>query len=263
MVGRRPKRTRLLAASHQRSWLWGRHAVLELLASGRWPPLEVRIADRLDADVRAAVLSQCAALGCPVESGTNQELTRWCGSREHQGLLALLPPYPYAALDAALAAASPVPLFLILDRLQDPHNFGAILRAADVFGVDAVFVGAAAQCEVTPHVVRSSAGSVQHLTLCRVDALSELPAVLRTRCGVATWAAAGAGALALPAGDWRGPLALVIGNEGTGIAPDLAARCAGTVSIPQFGRVASLNAAVAAGVLLYEVRRQRSLARSH
>lgn len=236
--------------------------MLEALAAGRWLPLEVRLAEHLDAPLRQEVATACEARGVAVAEHPGEQLTRWCRTGEHQGLLALMPPYPYAELEAVVAGAREPPLFLILDRIQDPHNFGAILRAAEVFGVDAVFVGEHAQADVTPHVARSSAGAVNHVAVCRIAALPELPGRLRQMRGVRTWTTLGGDAAPLSTVSFQGPCALVIGNEGDGVSPDLAAACDGAVTIPQVGRVQSLNAAVATGVLLYEVRRQRSQGRS-
>ncbi|MFV0442671.1 MAG: 23S rRNA (guanosine(2251)-2'-O)-methyltransferase RlmB [Planctomycetaceae bacterium] len=257
MVGRRRKSSRKLAAGPQRSWLWGRHAVLEMLAAGRWRPLELRVADDLDSNVRATVETDARACNAPLTEHSSLQLTRWCGAAEHQGLLALMPPYPYLSIDAALAALRDPPLMLILDRIQDPHNFGAILRSAEVFGVDVVVIGEQAQCDVTPHVVRSSAGAVNHIGIARVADLSALPALLRQHCGARAFAAAGDSAQPVATADLRTATAIVIGNEGVGVSSELRSACDAAIRISQVGRIDSLNAAVAAGVLLYEVRRQR------
>ena len=257
MVGRRRKSPRKLAASHQRSWLWGRHAVMEALTAARWLPKEVRLSEDLEPEARSTVEGLCRSHGIAVEFHPHEQLTRWCGTAEHQGLLALMPPYPYADIDGILTALPAAPLLLILDRIQDPHNFGAILRSADVFGVDAVFVGDRAQCEVTPHVARSSSGAVNHVPICRVEPLAQLLQRLCEKGGVRTLAATGESEASLTESDLTGPVALVIGNEGNGVDAGLLDACDGSLHIPQHGQVDSLNAAVAAGVLLYEARRQR------
>lgn len=168
-----------------------------------------------------------------------------------------MPPYPYVELEAALSRAKSPPLVVILNRIQDPHNFGAILRSAEVFGVDAVIVGEASQCEVTPHVARSSAGAVNYLPIVRMPDLAACPAGLWGHSQILTYAAIGATGMAAHQCDLRAPCAIIIGNEGSGIDRPLLDAAKGRISIPQSGRVESLNAAVAAGVLLYEVQRQR------
>ena len=148
---------------------------------------------------------------------------------------------------------------MILDRIQDPHNFGAILRSAEVFGVDAVVIGETSQCDVTPHVARSSAGAVNHLPIARMEHLDQCPARLWDAGRIRTYAATGEGTAAPREVDFREPCALIIGNEGAGISRPLLNAAHGRICIPQHGRIESLNAAVAAGVLLYEVQRQRAM----
>lgn len=260
MVGRRRSHRRRLAASHPRSWLWGRHAVIELLEADRWRPLELRVADRLERELKERVTARAEALNVPWSEHPFEKLTDWCGTTEHQGLLALMPPYPYADLEAVLAAARQPGLFLVLDRIQDPYNFGAILRSAEVFRVDGVIVGGRGQCEVTPHVARSSAGGVNSLSLCRVEDLATALQQLSAVPGLDVVAATADGAQLVTEHDFRRATVLVLGSEGSGIDSRLLTLCRTTVRIPQAGRIGSLNVAVAAGVLLYEIRRQRDFA---
>ena len=112
------------------------------------------------------------------------------------------------------------PLFLILDRIQDPYNLGAILRSAEVFGVNGVVLGEREQCEITPHVARSSAGAVNFLRIARTD---DLAALVRSwqGAGVRAVAATADGSLAADEEDFRRPTALLIGNEGTGVGEEL------------------------------------------
>lgn len=260
MVGRRRSHRRRLAASHSRSWLWGRHAVVELLEAGRWQPLELRVAERMERELKERVTARAKALDVPWSEHPFEKLTDWCGTTEHQGLLALMPPYPYADLEAVLAASRPPALFLLLDRIQDPHNFGAILRSAEVFRVDGVIVGGREQCEVTPHVARSSAGGVNYLSICRVEDLATALQRLSAVPDLDVAAATTDGAQLASEHDFRRPTILVLGSEGSGLDPRLLTFCRTTVRIPQGGRIGSLNVAVAAGVLLYEIRRQRGFA---
>jgi 23S rRNA (guanosine2251-2'-O)-methyltransferase len=147
-------------------------------------------------------------------------------------------------------------LLLILDAIQDPHNFGAILRSADAMGMSGVFVGKTGQAEVTSLVARSSAGAVNHISLAQVDDLAGLAELLQSR-GVQILGASEKEGIPADQCDFRRPTALVIGNEGIGIRPELLRLCDARVTIPQHGHVGSLNAAVSAGILLYEARRQR------
>jgi 23S rRNA (guanosine2251-2'-O)-methyltransferase len=144
-----------------------------------------------------------------------------------------------------------------LDAIQDPFNFGAVLRSADAFGVDGVFVGATQQAEVSSLVVRASSGAVNHVRLARVDDLPTWIARLKAE-GVRIVGTAPAARRDVSQVDLRGPTALVLGNEAVGIRPQILELCDERVAIRQRGRVGSLNAAVAAGVLFYEVARQRT-----
>src|SRR5205085_793916 len=148
-----------LLGSHQRCWVWGRNAVLETLAAGRWIPLEVRLADRLPADKVATVRRLTDPTGIPVLIEPAVRLRQLCGSDEHQGYLAKMPPFPYDDADALIARRPPSPLYVVLDGIQDPFNFGSMLRSAEVLGTDAVFLGRERQVEVTSHVARSSSGA--------------------------------------------------------------------------------------------------------
>jgi len=258
MVGgkRRKSAHRKLLGSHQKSWLYGRHAVLELLRAGRWRPLEVWIAEDLEPDVLAEAADTAARLGIEIVEAAAESMTRRCGGLAHQGLMAQMPPFPYADVDAVLNDGGEAAFFMVLDGVQDPFNFGAILRSADVFGATGVFVPAANQSDVTVQVARSSAGAVNYVPIAQAPDLVELLSRLRDR-GVRSVAATGEAQRTLHESDLTGPVALVIGNEGIGIRAELLAACDEQVRIPQSGHVESLNAAVAAGILCYEVQRQR------
>ncbi|MBX3442257.1 MAG: 23S rRNA (guanosine(2251)-2'-O)-methyltransferase RlmB [Planctomyces sp.] len=259
MVGRRrgAKRGRPLAGGPQRCWIWGRNAVLETLRAGRWTPLEVVVADRCEADIAAESADLAARQGVPVRRAEFEELTDRCRSTEHQGLLAKMPEFPYASLDECLRDRGEPRFLVLLDGVQDPHNFGAVLRSAEALGAGGVIVPGRGQSAVTPHVARSSAGAVNHLPICQASDLAETCARLRELGIVVCGAAGDAGeeARALPG---AGPIALVLGNEGAGLSLPLRAACDRLVRIPQTGRTESLNVAVAAGILCYEVRRQRT-----
>lgn len=261
MVGgkRRKSGRRQLIGSHQKSWLYGRHAVLETLRACRWLPLEVWLADDLEPDIRAEANAAATRLRISAVDADSREMTRRCGGLVHQGLMALMPPFPYEAIDAVLNAGGRTAFFLVLDGVQDPFNFGAILRSADIFGANGVFVPTTNQSEVTVQVARSSAGAVNYVPIAQSPDLSVLVAQLRTR-GVRTVAATGDTQRTVAEVDLTGPVALVIGNEGAGIRQELLAACVEQMRIPQAGHVESLNAAVAAGILCYEVQRQRAAA---
>ena len=147
-------------------------------------------------------------------------------------------------------------LVVVLAGLQDPGNLGAILRSAEAFQADGVIRLPGTANEWNPKVVRASAGSVFRLPV--LEASAELAIERLHEAGVKVWTTATYGALRADLADLAGATALVIGNEGNGVAPELAASSDGALTIPCLGRVESLNASVAAGVLLYEAARQRN-----
>src|SRR5712691_4273343 len=179
---RRRKGKPELLGNHQKCWLWGRHAVMETLRAARWPVIELHVSDQLPRD----------DLEFAVDFARRQEridfykepldrLTQLCHSREHQGFLAKMAPFPYDRVEDVLATATPRTLFAILDGFQDPHNFGAVIRSAHVLGIDALFVPSRGQVEVTAQVARSSAGAVNHIRIAQAEDLLSLTAQLRSR----------------------------------------------------------------------------------
>lgn len=247
--GKRPK----LIGNHQRCWLWGRHAVIETVQAGKWLPVEVYVST--DEPASACIPFQDA--GVRVVRESPEELSKLCGKSEHQGWVAKMPEYPYAALDDLLSNLSPQPFVILLDAVQDPFNFGSVLRSAEVFGADGVIVAREHQAKVSIHVARSSVGAVNWLPIAEVDDLVTAAEQLQ-QAGLNLVAATEKGTQAPSECAFDQPTALIIGNEGTGIRDELLARVTQQVAIPQTGHIQSLNAAVAAGILCYEVQRQRS-----
>jgi 23S rRNA (guanosine2251-2'-O)-methyltransferase len=245
-----------LMGSHQRCWIWGRQPVIETLRAGRWRPLEVQLDERLPAKERDEAKRRGEELGVEVLFAPASALARLCHSDEHQGFLAKMPPFPYDDAAQLLDARPHRPFYVVLDAVQDPFNFGAILRSADAFGVDGVFVGAARQAEVSSLVVRASSGAVNHVRLAQVKDLAEWISKLKHE-GVTVVGTSPNARRDVSQADLRGPTAIILGNEAMGVRAEILDLCDERVAIAQRGRVGSLNAAVAAGILFYEVSRQR------
>ncbi|MBD3673462.1 MAG: 23S rRNA (guanosine(2251)-2'-O)-methyltransferase RlmB [Planctomycetaceae bacterium] len=257
---RKPK----LMGNHQRSWIWGRHAVLEAVRSERWFPLEVRAAHDVDPEIRRELADwietrkELAAADFPpvLEFEEASRLENLCHQSDHQGLIARMPEYPYLTTAELLANLSEQSFLLVLDGIQDAFNFGACLRCAEVFGVDAVLIGTKGQTGVNSQVVRSSAGAVHHVPIARASDLTDSLTKLQS-AGVTLVASTEKAEQALPQANMRGAIAVIVGNEGTGIAAERLELASRRVAIPQQGIVQSLNAAVATGIVLYEAVRQR------
>jgi 23S rRNA (guanosine2251-2'-O)-methyltransferase len=246
-----------LLGSHQRSWIWGRNLLVETLRAGMWLPHEIRLSGESGDVEEIAALAETK--GVEVRSESNARLTQLCGAADHQGAIARMPPFPYA--DAKLLIGDSLrlktdPMLLITDHLHDAFNFGAILRSAECFGVAGVLIPTSRQVGVTSQVARSSAGAVNAIPIARVADLLSTADELQAR-GVRFVAASEHASSPLHEADLAGPIAIVVGNEGKGIDPALLDRCDLAVSIPLAGQIGSLNAAVAAGIVLYEAGRQR------
>jgi 23S rRNA (guanosine2251-2'-O)-methyltransferase len=183
------------------------------------------------------------------------ELERLCGSPEHQGVVAEVDPYPYADPAALLAADDA--LVVALDQIQDPHNLGAAIRAAEVAGASGVVIPERRAAEVTPAAVKASAGASEHIAVARVRNLADWLADAK-RVGAWIYGAAEDAATSYTEVDWSGRAVLVMGSEGRGLRPRVASACDELVSIPVRGRVGSLNVSVAAAVILFEAQRSRS-----
>ncbi len=255
------------SGNHQRSWLWGHHAVLETLQSGLWPVLEI-FATREAFNESADLLNAKLQTGIPVDVVTAARLFELSKSTEHQGLVIRLGPYPYRsmasfesemrrAIEAETAQPTKPPLVVICDQIQDTFNFGAILRCCDGAGVAGVVVGERGQAEVTPHVARSSVGAVNYIPVVKSANLVSAALALKA-IGFQVVGADGN----TKQSAWASPLAaattLIIGSEAAGISAELLEVCDQRLCIPMQGHVTSLNAAVAAGILLYEIRRQQN-----
>lgn len=244
--------------SHNRSWLWGHHLVRETLEAGRWPIVELRLSEDLPPAERDAVTTMAAGQSIPVAIESSDRLRQLCGASDHQGYLARMRPFPFASVDELLGGLSANPVLGLLDGIQDPHNFGAIIRSAEVLGVEGILVPQRRQSDVTTIVARSSAGAVNHLPLARSEDLVDAVRRLREERGLRI-VAADHRAERLPfEQDWTVPSAVIIGNEAAGVSEELRQASDDRVRIPQVGRIESLNAAVAAGILFYEIRRQRT-----
>jgi 23S rRNA (guanosine2251-2'-O)-methyltransferase len=217
--------------------LRGRREVLELLATDRALAAEPWLAE---ANARRR---------------PDRELTELAGTRDHQGVVARVEPYRYA--DAYELAGVERPLLAVLDRVTDPRNLGAVCRSAEGAGATGVVVPAHGAAVVTPAVARASAGAIEHLPIAVVTNLARY---LEEVKGPELWVYGAAGDA--PATMWEtdlsGGAVLAFGAEGRGLRPLVRRNCDVLVSIPLEGRVASLNVSVAAALLLYEARRQRT-----
>ncbi|MBA2293952.1 MAG: 23S rRNA (guanosine(2251)-2'-O)-methyltransferase RlmB [Actinobacteria bacterium] len=232
--------------------VYGRNAVREALR-GRRAVLE------LWAGERASSALEWLAEGPRPRVKRERELTEAAGSPDHQGLVAWCEPYPYA--DAWELAADERPLLCLLDQVTDPRNLGAVVRSAAGAGATGVVLPAHGAAIVTSAVCRASAGAVEHLPVAVVPNLARYIGEIK---GDRVWAYAAAadGDRSLWDVDLRDGVALVLGAEGRGVRPLVRRTCDAAVAIPLGKGVESLNVSVAAAVMLFEARRQRTTSSS-
>ncbi len=239
--------------------VYGRWPVLEALRAGHVAQVYVARETR-DAPVLREIQEAARTARVPVRAVPRAELERALAHRNHQGVAAAYIEHPYAALDDLLAAADAAPepgLLLALDGVQDPGNLGSLLRSAYGAGVHGVIVPRHRAAGVTPAAVRVSAGAAEHLAIARETNLTRTLEMLK-RAGYWVIGLAEDGELPYDACDAARPLVVVVGGEGKGLSRLVRECCDQRVRLPMHGHVASLNAAVAGAILLYEVRRQRA-----
>ena len=185
------------------------------------------------------------------------EIEARAGSAAHQGVCAEVSAYRYASADDLLA--SPDPFLVALDQVQDPQNLGSICRTAECAGATGVIVPERRAADVTPAVCKASAGAVEYLHVARVRNLADFLADAKA-AGCWCYGADAAGRTDYTAVDYGGGVVLVLGSEGQGLRPRVAAACDALVALPLRGRIESLGVAAAAAVLLYQVAQGRGAA---
>ncbi len=236
----------------------GRNAVNEALRAGR--TLDSLYVQRGDhGGGLAALIAKAKAQGVPIKEADPKKLEHMCGGANHQGVVAVAAVKEYASLEEIFTRAEErgEPLFLVIcDGLEDPHNLGAVIRTAECAGAHGVVIPKRRSVGLTYAVGKASAGAVEHLPVARVQNVAALLEDLKAR-GVWIYTADMDGSPWCQT-DFTGPAALVIGSEGSGVSRLVKERSDFVVSLPIKGQVNSLNASVAAGVLCYEVARQRS-----
>ena len=202
----------------------------------------------------ASLSAEAWLAGREVQAATTAELSELSGSDDHQGVCAEVGAYPYAAADRLLGADDA--LVVCLDQVQDPQNLGAVCRVAEVVGASGVVIPERRAAQVTPAVCKASAGAVEHLPVARVRNIAGWLAEAK---GSGAWIyGADAGAeLGYDRPDYEGRVVLVLGSEGRGLRPRVAAACDQLVCLPVRGKVGSLNVSTAAAALLYGILQLR------
>jgi len=237
--------------------IWGVNPVTELLARSPDRIRRIILLKEAASDRLRELVAWAEKVGCEVRFEPGFRDKRLEGA-VHQGVAALITPVPFISLEALLQKREPeaVPFYLALDCLQDPHNLGAIVRAAAAAGVQGIILPKDRAVSVTATVYKVSAGAVETVPLCQVTNLASALDTMKKE-GIWVFGAEGQGGQSVYRQDLTLPLCLVIGSEGKGLRPLVRRTCDALVAIPLSREVESLNAATAAAVILFEAVRQR------
>lgn len=237
--------------------LIGRNPVSEALSSGR-PLIKVMIAKGGVNGSAVEIAAKAKKAGVPVQEVDRKKLDYMTSGAAHQGIAALCAVKEYSSVEDILGLADSrgeAPFIIILDEIEDPHNLGAIIRSAECAGAHGVIVKKRRSAGLTYTAYKASAGALEYLPVARVTNIADTVEQLKER-NIWVYGADMNGEDYLRT-DFGGAVALVIGNEGKGISRLVREKCDAIVSLPLKGRINSLNASVAAGILMYKVAEKR------
>ncbi|MGZ9223581.1 MAG: 23S rRNA (guanosine(2251)-2'-O)-methyltransferase RlmB [Anaerolineales bacterium] len=235
-----------------REFIYSRNAVYETLRARRREVFKIQIAEGAQEKGRLAeILKLAKERRIPVEKAQRARLDKV--HQNHQGVVAEVSGYSYSDVVEILELANQKneqPFILLLDSLNDPQNFGTLLRTAESVGVHGVIIPLAHTVEVTPAVVNASSGATEHLLIARANLAQAIEALKEAEVWIVGLDQAGS-AIETDSRHLRGALGLVVGSEGEGIRPLVRSRCDIVLKLPMRGKIESLNAAVAGSVALY------------
>ena len=239
--------------------IYGLRPVIEAIKAGKQID-KILVKQGLTGDLAGELLSLIKEKGIPSQIVPFERFVKY-GTRNHQGVIAFVIPVELVELESLvpmLFESGKVPFLLILDRITDVRNFGAIVRTAECAGVDAIIVPAKGAAQIGSDSVKTSAGALHHVPICKVGSLKVTLNFLKNS-GFRTIITTDKASESLYNVDLTGPIAIVMGAEDTGVSPDLFKLADSLSRIPIMGKIGSLNVSVAAGVMIYEVVRQRGL----
>jgi 23S rRNA (guanosine2251-2'-O)-methyltransferase len=240
--------------------LEGRHSVLEAFRAGKQIERLFVLKECKDGPV-LSILREAKKAGTQVDFVPRERLDYMSENGKHQGVVAVLSAFAYSTVEDMLQLAEnkgEAPFLFLLDGIEDPHNLGAIIRTANLAGAHGVIIPKRRAVGLTPTVVKASAGALHYTPVAKVTNLSALMEQLKEK---GMWfACADMDGEVMYRHNLTGPLGLVIGSEGTGVSRLVKEHCDYIAKIPMAGDIDSLNASVAAGVLAFEVVRQRNFA---
>lgn len=238
-------------------YIYGLRAVMEAIEAGKEID-KIFISKELHGELASQLISMAHGSRIIVQRVPPERINR-ITRKNHQGVLAMMAAVTYHRLDhlvPELYEAGILPFIVLLDGITDVRNFGAIARTCECAGVDAIVIPDRGSVSVGGDAIKTSAGALHHIPVCRCNSIAWAAKFLREN-GYNVVAVSEKADFPYTEGDYTGPVALVMGAEDTGISPEVMKHCSSKVSIPMFGNIESLNVSVAAGVMIYEVVRQR------
>ncbi|MGM1049693.1 23S rRNA (guanosine2251-2'-O)-methyltransferase [Paenibacillus uliginis N3/975] len=239
----------------------GKHSVTEALRSGRTIN-KIWIAENAQKHLTMPIIAEARKLGIVIQNVDKRKLDQMVPGVQHQGVVAQTAPYAYVEVDDLLKIAEDkgqAPFLLILDEIEDPHNLGSILRTADCTGAHGVILPKRRSAQITATVSKTSAGAVEYVPVARVTNLAQTIEQLKEMGVWVVGTVVDAVEEIYDTEVFNGPVAIVIGNESKGMGRLIREKCDVLVKLPMAGQINSLNASVAAGVVMYEVLRRRRL----
>ncbi len=235
----------------------GRNPVLEAVRSGREID-RLLIAHGVSGGSITAIIAKCRAKGVLIKEISPQKLDYYCGGANHQGVAVMIASQEYSTIEDIFTLAeerNEKPFIIVCDEIEDPHNLGAIIRSAEAAGAHGIIIPKRRSASLNATVAKAACGALEYMPVARVTNIANTIDELKER-GVWVFGADMDGEDYTKT-DFSSPCAIVIGNEGNGIGALTAKKCDGIISLPMFGKINSLNASVAAGILMYEVVRKR------
>ena len=242
----------------QSNIICGKNPVLEALRAGREID-RLLVAHGADGGNIKEIIAKCSKRGVLIKEVSPQKLDFYCGGANHQGVALMFASHEYCSVDDILSFAeeqNEAPFIIICDEIEDPHNLGAIIRTAEVCGVHGIIIPKRRSASLNATVSKTSAGALEYMRVARVTNIASTIEKLKEN-GVWVFGADMQGE-DYRLCDFTVPCALVIGNEGKGIGPLVSKKCDKIVSLPMRGKINSLNASVAAGILMYKVLELRN-----
>lgn len=250
---------RINADSESENKVEGRNPVIEVLKSERTVEKLYVAKGDIEGSIKM-IIAIAREKGIPIIEVDRKKLDVMSESKSHQGVIALVTPYKYSTVDEILDIAKTKgedAFIIVLDEIEDPHNLGSIIRTANACGAHGVIIPKRRSAFITPTVIKASAGAIEYVKIAKVTNLNQTLKELKDK-GLWVIGTDMDGDICYKS-NLKGPVAVVIGSEGKGLSRLVKENCDMVVSIPIIGEIESYNASVAAGIVMYEIMRQRGI----